>query len=175
MTKEAEIIEKQIQKIISLKDDEFFPFLKELRESAHPEVIPALIERWQRAQNDDIRQEIFSFLVDIKNQDSLQQIFNAIIDEKYREQRIELLSILWQSSLDASHYIDELVELAIRGDYLTIIEVSTIVENLDNSFNEDHVLDMNYNIQEVLYEESNQDRRVILQNLAKIISKLPLQ
>ena len=51
--------------------------------------------------------------------------------KKYYDIQTEVLTSIWQSGLDVTEHIDTLIETAINGDYMTVIEVITIIEHLE--------------------------------------------
>jgi len=79
---------------------------------------------------------------------------------------------LWQSSLDASDHIEKLVTIAIQGDFMTIIEVGTVIESFELGFEEQVILDAEYLVSEAMNEELDEGRIKLLTNLHQIISEL---
>ena len=94
---------------------------------------------------------------------------------EYKERKNLLISILWQSTLDASEYLVDLITIALKGDYLTVLEVSTVIESFDTVFNEEDVMDAIYQIDERMEEESDQELVKMLSSLKKVISELPVE
>jgi hypothetical protein len=117
---------------------------------------------------------LYQYFLDAKKQEELVFYMDAIRNEKYYSRQSELVAVLWQSSLDSSEHFNELIEIALEGDYMTIIEVGTVIDSYDHAFEEDLVLDAQFRLEEAIEEEDDEDRKKLLVNLKQIISELHL-
>ncbi len=86
----------------------------------------------------------------------------AIENEKFIPEKATLLSIFWQSSLDSSEYISNIVKQATSGDYLTGIEVLSIIDNYDNTFQETEIEDIKFDLDEAIQAEETEKRNILI-------------
>lgn len=171
-SEKSKILNKEIELVSKLSDEQLLREIPRLRKEGLPELTPVLIERFEVTKDDGLKQSLFQFFSDTRNQEELQYFMNAIMNTDYKSSRNELISVLWQSALDASDYLKDLTEIALEGDPMTIIEISTVIDNFDTAFPEDDILDSIYRIDEVLLEEGDADRSKLLHSLKSVISEL---
>ena len=156
-------------------DPDLLGKIPELRAQNLPELIPDLIDRWMKTGSVELRDSLFQFFIDSKNEEELDYYLEAIADDKNLDHRAELMSILWQSSLDSSSHIEFLVEIALKSDYMTIVETGSIIESYTAEFDEQELTELVYRIDdEIDSEEADEDRIKLLINLKQIIQELPL-
>ena len=174
MEQERIKLREQIKKIEAMSDQDLLARLPSLRADALIGLTPLLIERWFKAKNETLKSELFKFFLDTKRQEELPYFLEAINKDEYAEVKNEILSIFWQSSLDLTEYLDELVEIALEGDYMTLIEVATIIETFEEEFDEEQVMNVIYLIEETIDSESDDERVKLLTNLRQVVSELSL-
>ncbi len=128
-----------IEKLYSGSDTTVIETINELRKHGSAEAILPLVETLVSHPSEKVKSEIIDFLFDLKLDEALQPLITAIADKRNKEYKNTLISALWHSSLDASEHLTFLVEQAISGDYLTCLEVLTVVENLNGPFQPDEI------------------------------------
>ncbi|MEQ8323552.1 MAG: hypothetical protein RIC15_08205 [Vicingaceae bacterium] len=165
-------IKMQLNDISTANDAELLNMLPELRKSGRSILVQPLIKRWRMSQSEELSEALFHLFCDIKDQETLSYFMEAISVETDNHFLNSLLSVLWLSSLDASEHLHDLISVALSGDFMTVVEVSTIIENMDVEFNEDEVMEAMYQIDERLTEESDQEYIVVFQQLKEIVNKL---
>jgi len=168
----SKLFTEQLSLVQSLSDHELNSRLLNFRKLSLPQLTPYFIDRWYNTKDDALRSGLYQFFLDTKMQEELGFFVEAIENKEYVEKRSELIAVLWQSSLDASECFDKLVHIALNGDLMTIIEVSTVIDSFDMGFEEQVVLDNVYQIGEALEEENDEERAKLLSNLQQIISEL---
>ena len=174
MTKTESKVKAQIELLQKGSDEAVINEIKSLRKQGSTALIPVLLERWNNSTNETLNSKIFELMIDLRPQDALENIIQAIKNPEFSERKNVLISILWQSSLDASEYIVDLLTIALEGDYMTVLEVSTVIESFDTVFNEQDVMEAIYQIDERMETEDDEEFRNMLYSLKQVISKLPL-
>ena len=135
-------------------------------------ILKELLKRWRESSNDDFRSAIFEIFSDIKEQEALPYVLEAIEQEQDLDRKNEIISILWMSSIDASEHLVDLVNIALEGNYMTVVEVSTVIESFDSEFGEDEVMESMYQIDEKILEMDSQELATMLLNLKEVVNKL---
>lgn len=131
-----------IEKLSSGSDTTVIEAVNELRNHGNAEVIAPIIETLVSHPSERVKSEIIDFLFDLHSEDALNPLIAAIADKRNKEYKNTLISALWHSSLDASDHLTFLIEQAISGDYLTCLEVLTVVENLEGPFDNSELEDL---------------------------------
>lgn len=102
--------------------------LKEVRMEGHVAVIPELFNLLLDQEDDQILLETRNILNDLKDPRAAEILAGAINQSSYEEIRSTLVAACWQNGLSYGDYLEEFVEAAIQGDYITTIEAFTVIE-----------------------------------------------
>jgi len=148
--------------------------ISQLRKYGTPATIQPILELHNSTKNDEISSAITSFLYDVKDEKVVDVLINTIEDNLYPNQSSFLLSIFWQSSLDASEHITAIVKCAIQGDYLTCLEALTVIENFEGEFDEAVIQDILFDLQEA-FEQEESDKAQLLNSIHQVVQGLPRQ
>lgn len=150
--------------------------IKQLRLHGQKEAIAEVLAVFIETTNEEVKKSITNLLFDLKSEDSVLPIIKAINDKKYVSIKPFLISIFWQSSLDASEHLGSLVRIASKGDYNSCLEVLTVIETFDTSFDEDQIMDAVYDIEEKLDDyEIDEEYRKLLYLLKETVSSLKVE
>ena len=143
-----------------------------LRENMNSRILKELLRRWRESSNETFRSNLMQIFADIKEQEALPYVMEALELENIIERKNEIISILWMSSIDASEHLVDLVNVALKGNYMTVVEVSTVIESFDSEFGEDEVMESMYQIDEKLLEVDNPELVALLVNLKDVVNGL---
>ncbi len=75
-----------------------------------------------------VRKTIEAFMNDLKDQLACREVITEIRKQWKPETISMLVSSCWQSGLDYSEYVPDLVKIFLKGDYITAIECLTVIE-----------------------------------------------
>ena len=101
-------------------------------------------------------------MFDLKDQSVVEELIKAIDNDKYNNEKATLISIFWQSSLDSSEHITTIVKQAIKGDYLVGIEVLSVIDNYDTTFQETEIEDLKFDLDEAIQTEETEKRDLLI-------------
>lgn len=145
--------------------------IKQLRSHGQKEAIAEILEVYTQINNQEIKSQLTNLLFDLKSETAIQPLFKAINNPKYKSIQPFLISIFWQSSLDASEHLTTLVKLAVEGDFNICLEVLTVIENFDATFNEQDIVDAVFDIEEVL-DDVDEVKYKLLLSIKEVVSSL---
>lgn len=91
--------------------------------------------------HDDKNQLLIEFLCTIKDSAIKETIINSLSEEEFKSIRSKILSVIWNSPLDFSEYLDFFVRIAIEGTFMESVECLTILENLEGPFEEEQLME----------------------------------
>jgi len=102
-----------------------------LRTHGNETCIEPLLETWDSTKSDELKFEIEDLLNNIKNSKVPAVIMACLSESKYQNQKQILLASIWNSGLDYHNYIAQLISIAIESELIEVLEVETIIENLE--------------------------------------------
>lgn len=145
--------------------------IKQLRSHGQKEAIAEILDVFIQTNDKEIKTELTNLLFDLKSETAVLPLLKAINDKKYNSIKPFLISIFWQSSLDASEHLNTLVRLAVNGDYTICLEVLTVIENFDATFDEQDIMDAVFDIDEAL-DDADEIKYKLLLSIKEVIANL---
>jgi hypothetical protein len=146
----------------SSDEKKVFTAIKQLRKHGKKEAIKPIIELLSSTSNEEVKSEITTLLFDLKDQSVVEELINLIDSNNYQSEMATLISIFWQSSLDSSENITSIVKQAIKGDYLVAIEVLSVLDNYDTTFQENEIQDLKFDLDEAIEEDESEKRNLLI-------------
>lgn len=148
--------------------------LKQLRKHGKPEAIKPIIDVLTNTKDEAVKQEITTFLYDLKDESTIQALIDLVENEKYAASKSLLISIFWQSALDGSNHLSFFIQQAVKGDYMTCIECLTVIENFDATFQEEEIMDATYDLSEAIENEDSEKKNLLI-SLHSVVSSLNME
>ena len=115
--------------------------LDALQVSGKDSIVEPLIRAIKLQTDEENIAEIIEFLSSLKSTSASKEVMACLKNPELADLKIQILSTIWNSPLDYSEYLAEFVHLAVRGDFSTILECLTILENLNGPFEEADILE----------------------------------
>lgn len=168
---EQKILNQHIINLQSSDETKVLQSLAWVKNDGKAEVIPHLIELLMVTPSDLVREEVSSMLKTLKDTSSLPYIIEALKSPATQSIRGFLVSTIWESGFNAEEHLDFLVKLAIQSDYLTVLEVVTVIENLEAFYPEDEIQDMMYDIDDFINENPEDPKIDILWSLKEVLEE----
>ena len=128
-----EILDKKLTALIEGLADKktTLATIEKIRDKGNVKILPYIFEVLFNNPSEDVYKAIKNMLFDIKDIKAVPYIFDAISNEKYKNHQAFLVSMLWEAGLDCKDKTEELINLSINSDPLTIIEILTVIENFE--------------------------------------------
>ena len=115
--------------------------LDALQVSGKDSIVEPLIRAIKLQTDEKSIAEIIEFLSSLKSTSASKEVMACLRNPELADLKTQILSTIWNSPLDYSEYLAEFVSLAVKGDFLMILECLTILENLNGPFEEADVLE----------------------------------
>jgi len=163
-----------IKDLNSGEDKKVLTAIKQLRKHGKPEAIEPLLDLYVSTNNDTIKNDITTLLFDLKDESVVPVIMNAVESEKYSQINSFLISIFWQAAIDSSSYITNLVKQAIKNDYFSCLEVLSVIESYDTTFDETEIEDLKFDIDDAA-DEADEEKRKLLLTLKNAVENLSIE
>lgn len=146
--KKVKTLLQKIQK--SNSAESLSTYLQELGELGDASTISPLLELYENSPEGSFRKKLEEFFYDIKQQNAAIEFIKYLSKTKKAEVKKMIISVFWQSVLRPEEYLDIFIEEAIKGDQELVIEVLSVVENMNSEFTEEELNNNIQNIQEAL-------------------------
>ncbi|MBB78802.1 MAG: hypothetical protein CL844_07355 [Crocinitomicaceae bacterium] len=148
--------------------------IKSLEIHGDSSVILPLSEILLSGINKKNQEEIIEFLSSLKDTSVIVEIMEIIRDIKFISIRPIMLSVVWNTKVDFSHYIDEFVEIATKGSMIEALDCLTIIENLEGPFMEENILECHLHLKDYIKSSSKkeQHKESLLQEIALKIKEI---
>lgn len=129
---ERERIEQSIIADLKSKNErKIIGALKLVPHEGSPKMIVPMFEILLGHASDDVKMLLEKTVFNLKDPDCIDPLISLLENKKYYDIQTAVLTSIWQSGLDVSNHIEILVDTAINGDYMTVIEVITIIEHIE--------------------------------------------
>ncbi|MFD1552237.1 hypothetical protein DNU06_11615 [Putridiphycobacter roseus] len=103
-------------------------------------IIEPLVKLHVSTSNNAIKSEIETLLNTIKSTKVPPYVIACLQNKEYQSAHQILLSSIWNSNLDYTPYLEDIVNTAIAGDLMEAMECITIFENLEAELDEEKIM-----------------------------------
>lgn len=127
----AKIETKIIDDLKSKNERRIIGALKLVPHEGSSEMIEPMFEIMLGHMGSDVQMLLEKTIHNLKDPNCIDPLISMLENKKYFDIQAAVLTSIWQSGLDVTEHIDILIDTAINGDYMTVIEVITIIEHLE--------------------------------------------
>ncbi len=125
--------QKRIQEMIadlnSKNERKVINALKMVPHEGSAEMMEPLFRLLQEGPNQEIRILLEKTLYNLKDPNCLPAMIDILKNKEHKAMHRDVLNAMWQSGLEVHDELELLVTLAIEGDFMTAMEVVTIIEH----------------------------------------------
>lgn len=144
--------------------------VKALETHGDASVIKPLAEKLLTGVSEKNEKEILELFCSLKDSSVTAEIMDVIEDVHYRDIREQMLSIVWNTKVDFSDYIDEFVQIAVEGSFMETLDCLTIIENMEGPFMEENILEAQLHLKNYIEHTDDKDKKK-----AQLLSEIALQ
>jgi hypothetical protein len=160
------------KKLLSSDKETVVRGIKEVAKSGSPAIVHQLLLATFKSGFSEALEEGKKVLFNIKDQNVVGELINALKNDIFQEFRSVIAASIWEAGLNAEDRLIDLVEIAVSSDYMTIVEISTIIENIESGFPYDEVTEASLIINEHLHELEDESRISLLSSLAQTLNSM---
>lgn len=128
-TKRAKEIQEIKEGLSSSQDILIKKALDKMEKKGDSILLADVIELWSVTEEQPIKKRAEAIMFGLKDKEALKALVDYLRTDGSEEKKWLALNAIWQSGLDASAYLPELIEFAIANSFTAAIDVMTIVEN----------------------------------------------
>lgn len=159
-------VKKLIEDLRARDERKVIGALKRVPHEGTPEMIKPMLQLLATDPSSDIQLLLEKSLFNLKDPKAIDPMCAALRDEEFRGIRAHILTCIWQSGLDVSEELGLLVDIAISDDYMTGIEVLTIIDNQE-VFLDDLISENIKKLDKATEQKS--DKSALLGNLRQVL------
>lgn len=143
--------------------------IENYRKNGNLATLPQFIEIVLLSEHPEIVEKGSKVLYDIKEEGAVHVIFECFKNDKLNNKHSQLTAILWEAGMDCQDRLEELVDIALQGDTNTVLEVLTVIENIDKSYPFDQITDLKLSIAEITEEITDATKLQLLNSLSLVL------
>ena len=113
--------------------------IDEIKENGDLTIVPELLEILLHNSEPAIITPITSLLSDVKDSGFKVLLVEKLINAPAGSNKANLLRVCWESAIDFSEYLEVFVDLLIHEDFITALEASTVIENLNGNIADEKI------------------------------------
>lgn len=159
-------------KLQSTKETEVIAAIKEVGKYGNMDIVPDLIKATFGSGFFNAIEEGKKVLFNIKKSEMVDAVFQALTENLFPDHKSTIASIIWEAGLNAEDRLIDLVEMAVASDYMTIVEITTVIENIETGFPYDEVSEASLIINEHIQDQEDESRIALLSSLAETLNAM---
>ena len=140
--------EKIIEQLLDKNSAVVLKGIEAARNHGNIKVFPFLLDVVLNHQDDTVVYEAKNLIFDTKDVKALPMIMERLTSSLANNRKNILLAAIWEAGFNAEEYLEDIVQMGIEGDYLALVEVLSIVDNVDYELSYELVSDLNLSINE---------------------------
>lgn len=154
----------ELKKSLKSKDEkEVIKTIKALKVYGDTSVAHDIFDVLLKHQDNEVEIETLGLLASLKDTQMPTVIMESLKNTKYQPIRQKIMSTIWQSGLNYSSYLKDLVDIAVDGSFMEKVECITIIENLDGPFDDEQVMESLLTLNKYFdgANDSDQERQIM--------------
>ena len=146
--------------------------IKKVAKDGSPAVVNHLLQATFKSGFPEALEEGKKILFNVKDQNVVGELLEALKSEDFVEFSPDIAASIWEAGLNAEDRLIDLVEIAVISDYMTIVEITTIIENIESGFPYDEVTEASLIVNEHMHEIEDESRIALLSSLAETLNSM---
>lgn len=132
-------------------------------------IFPILRILYPTEDHNEKNQLLIEFLCTVKDSNAKESLINALSEDEFTTIRSKILSVIWNSPLDFSEYLDYFVRLAVEGSFMESLECLTILENLEGPFEEEQLMEAQVILSSLKEQKFDKQKSTIVSEIALLV------
>lgn len=158
--------------LFSTKEDKVMAALEKIPEEGTPEFVIPLLRTFKAwPQSTAVRAKVTFILYHLKSPEVMPELMKALEEPDLEGQKAFILSVFWNSGHIPSD-IAVLVRHALKGGYMTALEVMTLLEQMEDTADAEEAREASLDVQEYLDEHPNAEHSQMLAEMNRTLIKL---
>ena len=134
--------------------------IEQIKQEGDISIVPELLDILLQSQDSNTITNLTALLSDVKESDFKTVLMDKLINATSDSGKANLLRICWESAIDFSEYLDVFIDMLLNDDFITALEASTVIENLQGKIPEEKI----HTAIKRLEAESDEDKAFLLED-----------
>ena len=136
--------------------------LEKISEDGSREMVAPVIELLAHSNSDDVKNEVLRQMSELKIGDMEDLFIDKLQLEEFAPYQQQLVACMWSSGMNPTDDLHIFSKLAVEGDYMTALEVLTLLENMEGPFDSESLTDAYHDVSEYIEEAPEGDHKLDL-------------
>ena len=161
-----------ISALFSAMESEVLAALEEAKESGDIQWVRPLMEVFRDHPADAVRTEVASMLSALKVSAASDVFADALEDPEFETVYADILGFMWSSGFVPEESLRRVANCAVEGDFRTVVEALTWIEELENVHDENQLMDSILLIRGTLEDGKNPDAKGLYEAMLSTLLSL---
>ncbi len=161
MTQEQKEINNKLKAELFSSDD-VVQALESIGEDGDREMVAPVLELLAHTSSELVKDVVLGQLSELKIGDMEGLFIEKIQLEEFQPYHQQLVSCMWSSGMNPTEDLHVFSKLAVDGDYMTALEVLTLLENMEGPFDNESLMDAFQDVSEFVEEAEEGDAKIDL-------------
>ena len=170
--KENKFLQNLLQNLKAKNNELVLKALQEAKLRGTIHVLPGIIEVLLQSDDEVVYAEAKSILFELKASKAGTVIVDYLQKESSAWHRDVLVSALWQSSIASEAYLPLLIDLACKENYMTTLEVLTVIENMEGKVDDNAILKGIVAVNKCIAKGGDENKMKLLASLIEVLELL---
>ena len=167
--KENKFLQNILQNLKAKNNGLVLKALQDAKQRGTIHVLPGIIEVLLQTEDDTVYEEAKAILFELKASKAGEVIIDYLKKDSSANHRDILVSALWQSSIPSEEYLTFLIDLACRENYITTLEVLTVIENMEGEANDEEIVECIAALNECIENGGDENKMKLLASLVEVL------
>ena len=163
MTQEQKEINNKLKaELFSSDEAVVLKALDSIGEDGDREMVAPVLELLAHTSSEAVKDVVLGQLSELKIGDMEGLFIEKIQLEEFQSYHQQLVSCMWSSGMNPTDDLHVFSKLAVDGDYMTALEVLTLLENMEGPFDNESLMDAFQDVSEFVEEAEEGDAKIDL-------------
>jgi hypothetical protein len=163
-------IDEIIADLSSRNERQIIGALKRIPHEGSPLMMEALFNLYAQSPSKEVVILLEKVVHNLKDAACIMPMLDMLEHSKYAKIHAPILASFWQSGLDVSEHLEALINVAIGGDFLTVMEALTVIENLE--FSNDDAITKSIQLMDKAVEIKSEKQTLLVELRQVLLDKL---
>lgn len=168
--KQQKINQQLLEELNSKDSSTALEAVAKIRSQASAEIIPDLLEKWFSSEG-KLQEDLTELLYTLKDSEVIEPLLDALDEDRFQANRDKIISIFWNTGMHPVDHLSTFVHIALNGTYMEALECLTLIENVEDPFPEEEIMDSLLMLKDYFAEEASKtdEKRELIRTIATIL------
>lgn len=145
--------------------------IEKVKKTGDASLVPAILRALASAKDLTIENALSQLLFDLKDKEAIEELVNQLSNSEFASIRVIMLSACWQTGMDLSHRLPELITIACTGNYMECLEVLTVIENWEQITDKEMLENETIRLRSYLSESDTPENDDMIFSILEVMEK----